>query len=201
MKKLLLLLTFMPFMLTSNAQNGREQVLRSLEGQGSQQQEITATVKSSVRLFGEKGDLTTVLTIIPKGSEVNILDSDSTYYFVDYEEMQGYIFRRQAEINKPAPLKQAPADRQQAQQTRPVQQNQGSRFSYLEQKYGTSIAARINSGKIWKGMDGEMVKDSWGQPQSIRRTINGNNVQEEWRYRSTVLYFSNNELVDWGPVR
>jgi hypothetical protein len=53
-------------MLSSNAQNGREQVLQGLEGQGAQQQEITATVKSSVRLFGERDDLTTVLTIIPK---------------------------------------------------------------------------------------------------------------------------------------
>jgi hypothetical protein len=201
MKKLFLLLVSAAFMLSSNAQNGREQVLQGLEGQGAQQQEITATVKSSVRLFGERDDLTTVLTIIPKGSSVYVLDSDSAYYFVEYEEMQGYIFKRQAELNKPIPAKQAPADRQQSQQTRPVQQNQSGRFSYLEQKYGTSIAARINSGKIWKGMDGEMVKDSWGQPQSIKRTINGNNVREEWRYRSTVLYFSNYELVDWGPVR
>jgi hypothetical protein len=201
MKKLLVLVAFTAFMLSSNAQNGREQVLQGLEGQGAQQQEITATVKSSVRLFGERDDLTTVLTLIPKGSSVYVLESDSVYYFVEYEEIQGYIFKRQAELNRPSPAKQAPADRQQAQQSRPVQQSQTSRFSYLEQKYGTSVAARINSGKIWKGMDGEMVKDSWGQPQSIKRTINGNNVREEWRYRSTVLHFSNNQLVDWGPVR
>jgi uncharacterized protein YdbL (DUF1318 family) len=201
MKKLFFLLVFTAFLLSSKAQNGREQVLQDLEGQGAQQQEITATVKSSVRLFGERGDLTTVLTIIPKGSAVYVLDSDSDYYFVEYEEIQGYIFKNQAEINKPAPAKQVPADRQQAQQSRPVQQNQGNRFSYLEQKYGTSIAARISSGKIWKGMDGEMVKDSWGQPQSISRVISGNTVKEEWRYRSTVLHFRNNELVDWGPVR
>jgi hypothetical protein len=199
MKKLFLLLGFTAFILSSKAQNGREQVLQDLEGQGSQQQEITATLISSVRLFGEKGDLTTVLTIIPKGTIVNVLDSDSAYYHIEYEEMQGYIFRRQAEINKPVPAAR-PAP-QQTQQARPVQQNRTSRFSYLEQKYGTSVAARINSGKIWKGMDGEMVKDSWGQPQSINRTINGNNVREEWRYRSTTLYFNNNELVDWGPVR
>jgi uncharacterized membrane protein len=82
-----------------------------------------------------------------------------------------------------------------------IQQNTRSRFSLLEEKYGTGIAARINSGKIWKGMNAEMVKDSWGSPQRINRIINGNTMNEQWTYKNTVLYFRDNLLVDWGPLR
>jgi hypothetical protein len=82
-----------------------------------------------------------------------------------------------------------------------VQQSQTSRFSYLEQKYGTSVAARI---KLRKDLEGNGRRDGQGQLGTAtkhKRVINGNNVREEWRYRSTVLHFSNNQLVDWGPVR
>jgi hypothetical protein len=84
--------------------------------------------------------------------------------------------------------------------TRPVQKSQGNRFSYLDYKYGTSMAARIYSGKIWKGMTSEMVKDSWGSPSRINKVIRGNTIKEEWIYRNTWLYIVDDTLVDWGPA-
>ncbi|HLP75062.1 MAG TPA: hypothetical protein VK155_19315 [Bacteroidales bacterium] len=166
----------------------------------------TATLKSAARLFGEKNDLTTVLMIIPSGSAVQVLDAaDSTYYRVMFEENEGYIFKRQAVIDKtPAKIASGRNDTSQesaATDNQQVQQNTRSRFSYLEEKYGTSLAARINSGKIWKGMTPEMVKDSWGSPQKINRLVNGNTMNEQWTYQNTILYFKDNQLTEWGPAR
>jgi hypothetical protein len=173
----------------------------------------TATLKSASRLFGTKDDLTSVILVIPSGSTVNILDSDSTYLLVSFEENEGYIFKRHAVIDK---TPDNPPETRQSQQVEPAEQqnqkeqpeqkdqleqeNQGSRFSYLESKYGTNMAARLNAGKIWRGMNTEMVRDSWGRPEKINRVISGNTIQEEWIFRNAWLYFENSSLEDWGPI-
>jgi hypothetical protein len=82
-----------------------------------------------------------------------------------------------------------------------VQEQQVSRFTFLENKYGTSIAARLNSGKIWRGMTAEMVRDSWGKPLRINRIIRNNIIKEEWIYQNTWLYIENNNLIEWGPTK
>lgn len=175
-------------------------------GKGTGYSDITATLTASSRLFGNPDDLTSVILIIPKGSRVEVLDSDSTYLYVYFEENEGYILRRHATIDKKsAPVQQQAVERvpvreEPVRQQQPKQQ-QMSRFAYLESKYGTSMAARINSGRIWKGMNAEMVRDSWGKADRINREISGNTVKEEWIYRNTWLYLENNTLVQWGPVR
>lgn len=165
---------------------------------------VTATLVSSSRLFGNPDDLTSVILIIPKGSSVTLLGSDSTYLHVLFEEDEGFIFRRHAVIDKSPVINTRHEEKNVvADQQKPVpqqKQQQPGRFAYLEGKYGTSMAARINSGKIWKGMNAEMVKDSWGTADKISREISGNTVKEEWLYRSTWLYLENNTLVGWGPV-
>jgi len=50
-------------------------------------------------------------------------------------------------------------------------------------------------------MTAEMVRDSWGKPQKINRVISGNDVKEEWIFKSSWLYIENDYLVEWGPVR
>ncbi len=191
------------------AQDNRTSILQDLEKRQASPQEInvTATLKSASRLFGTKDDLTTVITIIPSGTVVDILGVDSTYLNVAFEDTTGYIFRRQAQINtepatvQPAvrPAENITGDKPETQQQQ--QQQQESRFTYLENKYGTSMAAKLMSGKVWKGMDSEMVLDSWGKPQKINRVISGNIVKEEWIYKSTWLYIENDRLEDWGPIR
>jgi hypothetical protein len=202
-----------------SAQAERENVLQDLEqGQGTneisyQQQPVTGTTRSAVRLFGTKDDLTSVIMIIPSGSQVTILDSDSTYFLVNYEDNEGFVLKRQIEKNNSQPsanqAENADVNAHAGVENRdegvneryPVETSKESRFSYLEKKYGTSIAARINSGKIWKGMDADMVRDSWGNPLKINRIINGNTIREEWTYRNSTLYFDDSILRNWGPVR
>jgi hypothetical protein len=191
--------------LNCNAQTSATRILENLEQATASQQvgNQTATMTSASRLFGAKDDLTTVILIIPSGSTVTVYDADSTYFHVGYEDLEGYIFKRHAVIDDTRPVYQ-PQNKQEQQpaireQPAPVQQV--SRFSYLENKYGSNMAARLISGKIWKGMNSEMVKDSWGEAQKKNRVVSGNTIKEEWIYRNTWLYFENNTLIEWGAIR
>jgi hypothetical protein len=203
MKKLISITCFVFLIVLARAQGNKSDVLQFLEGsnQGKQDQNVTATLKSASRLFSAKEDITSVIAIIPSGTVVNVVGSDSIYLNVSFEDNQGYIYKRDAKINSTpvavvAPIKQDNS-REKDQQ---IEEKKVSRFTYLENKYGTSMASLLAAGKIWKGMSGEMVMDSWGSPLKINRVI-GNNVKEEWIFKSTWLYIENNTLVDWGPVK
>ena len=85
-----------------NAQSNKADQLQALEQNQTSGQNITATatLKSSSRLFASKDDLTSVILIIPADSVVSVLDSDSTYFHVIFEDNEGYIFKRHAVMNK-----------------------------------------------------------------------------------------------------
>jgi hypothetical protein len=213
MKKLLIPLLISFITIALPAQVNKTDVLQDLEKNSKDQnlQTQTATLKSSSRLFGQKDDLTTVIMIIQAKETVNILGSDSTYYKVSYQENEGFIFKRDAvidaipvtdtkSINQQVAVQNNQQDNQNVQQ-QPAQVDQAARFSYLEKKYGTSMAALLNAGKIWKGMTSEMVRDSWGSPAKVSKTFEGNFVKEEWTYRNTWLYIENDILSDWGPIK
>ena len=204
MKKLIILSLLVFSVCAVNAQNDRAAVLQDLEKNQVSNQEVTltATMKSASRLFGEKDDLTTVILIIPSGSVVNVIGSDSIYFHVIYEENEGYIFKRHAILNE-ATVAAKPVVQQKEieQDTREQSQQEVSRFTYLENKYDSGMAAKLMSGKIWKGMTSEMVRDSWGKPLKINRVISGNTVKEEWIFKNTWLYLQNDVLVEWGRIR
>jgi hypothetical protein len=186
------------------AQAQKSDMLQDLENkrQSNQTSETTATLKYASRLFGDQNDLTSVMFIIPADSVVTVIESDSIYLNVIYQGAEGYIYKRDAMINKtPVVVTRSEQPAQQLQETQPEETPQMSRFSYLENKYGSNMAARLMAGKIWKGMNSDMVNDSWGTAQKINRVISGNVIKEEWVYRNTWLYFENNILVDWGPVK
>ena len=202
MKKFIFTSLLIAGVFSINAQPDKADRLQALEaGQShSQDNTLTATVKTSTRLFKEKDDLTSVIIIIPSGSVVSVLDSDSTYFYVVYDENEGYIFRKHAVLDKtPASFKEMQSS--QAPDVQTEQPQADSRYEALESKYGASMAARLYAGKIWKGMNSEMARDSWGAAQKINRVVSGNTIKEEWIYRSTWLYFENNTLIQWGPVK
>ena len=195
---------FLIGVLSLKAQTNKVNQLQALEQSQPASQNVvaTATLKSASRLFATKDDLTSVILIIPADSVVMVLDSDSTYFHVVFEENEGYIFKRQAVLDKiPVTNQQTVQSQPAVQETQPVQEQNQSRFSYLENKYGSNLAARLMAGKIWKGMNSEMVSDSWGTAEKINRVISGNVIKEEWIFKNTWLYFENNTLVEWGPVR
>ena len=204
MKKIFFITLFVIAAFGLKAQTNKVDQLQALEQTQPDNQNITATatLKVSSRLFASKDDLTSVILIIPADSVVAVLDSDSTYFHVIFQENEGYIFKRQAVLNKvPVNAQQAVQSQPEVQGNEPVQDQQQSRLSYLENKYGSNMAARLISGKIWKGINSDMVKDSWGTPEKINRVVNGNIIKEEWIFKTTWLYFENNTLLEWGPVK
>jgi len=204
MKKLTISILMMMLAFSLNAQDNRVNTLQGLESVQSQNQDtkLTAIVNKATRLFGAKDDLTSVIMIVPAGDTVDVIGSDSTYFHIIYQESEGYIFKGHATMQNIS-NDVAPAIQQQSnvQEEQPVQQQQVSRLSYLENKYGTSMAAKLIAGKIWKGMTTDMVQDSWGGPKKINRVINGNDVKEDWFYNNSWLHFENDTLIDWGPVK
>jgi hypothetical protein len=206
MKKLILTLSSLFLFCVVDAQVAKAEVLKDLEKNqpGVQELKLTALTKASTRLFREKDDITTVIMIIPKGSIVNVVGSDSTYFHVLFEDNDGYILRRHAVLEDPIDVSRPVIQKvEPVQEEKPVvqQEQQQSRFSYLEGKYGTAMAAKLVAGKIWKGMNAEMIRDSWGQPQKTNRVISGNTVKEEWIYKNTWLYLENDNLIEWGPIQ
>ena len=204
MKKILFISFLIAGTIPLMSQTNKVDKLQALEQYQSVNQKVTVTakLKSSSRLFGAKDDLTSVILIIPADSTVTVLDSDSTYLHVVYEENEGFIYKRQAILDKtPVITQQNIQSQPTVQETQPAQEQQQSRFSYLENKYGSNLAARLIADKIWKGMNSEMVKDSWGTAEKINRIISGNIIKEEWIFKNTWLYFENNTLVEWGPIR
>jgi hypothetical protein len=204
MKKVIFIVLLIIGAFPLKAQSKKVDQLQALEQNQSSDQSVaaTATLTTSSRLFSAKDDLTSVILIIPKDSVVTVLDFDSTYFHVVFEENEGYIFKRHAVLDKiPVNSQKVIQSQPAAQDSQTVQEQQESRFSYLENKYGSNMAARLMSGKIWRGMNSEMVRDSWGSAEKINRIISGNIIKEEWIFRYTWLYFENNTLVEWGPVR
>jgi hypothetical protein len=203
MKKIISIAFLIIFILAGKALANKADILQDPEYNNTLNQNVitTATLTTSSRLFKAKEDLTSVILVIPSGSIVTVLGSDSTYLHVTYEENEGFILKRHAVIDKsPVVTTQVAATQPKVQETQPLQTQVMNRFTYLENKYGTSMAARLYAGKIWKGMNSEMVKDSWGSAIKINREVSGNVIKEEWIYKTTWLYFENNTLVDWGPV-
>jgi hypothetical protein len=210
MKKYIVSVIFLFIFLSGSSQVSSNKVLEDLENEQTADQEVvsTATLRSASRLFKEKDDLTSVIIVIPKGEIVNIIASDTAFLHVEYQGNVGYIGADHAEIIKSANSTVAyseqdiiPVKAEAEPVTISAESQRGSRYTYLENKYGTSIAARLYSGKIWKGMNAEMVKDSWGSPRKINSIISGNTVREEWYYGNTMLYFQNSTLTDWGPAK
>jgi hypothetical protein len=164
-------------------------------------QDDVATLKTSSRLFKDKDDLTSVILIIPKDSTVKILDFDDTYLTVDYQGNTGYIFSRDAKYAV-AVVTEAPAIKPENSNAFPQtpENKDATRYGYLKGKYGTQMADRLIARKIWKGMNADMVKDSWGPAQKIQREVDGITIKEEWLYKTTWLYFENSVLFEWGPI-
>ena len=188
-----------------------------------------ATTKGAVRLFGDKDDLTTVITIIPAGSNVEIIKPDIEYTFIRFENSEGFVKSENlapvqvaaavpAMANAPAtqstyaaqpqPQSQAqpqyqPQPQGQTQyQSQPDPQSQPQdRYEMLTMKYGNDIGKRLFQHKVWKGINADMARDSWGKPKQINRMYVDQSVDEEWTYSQKWLYFRDNVLIEWGPVK
>jgi len=168
-----------------------------------------ATTKGAVRLFGDKDDLTTVIQLIPDGSTVELIKSDTLYSLVRFGDLEGYVKSDRLDVSKPvisvAPVSQpqpyAQPQQPQAAEDQQYEAQPEDRYAALVAKYGTDIGKRLYQNKVWKGVTSDMAIDSWGRPKQINRMYVDQSVDEEWIYSKKWLYFRDGILIEWGAVK
>lgn len=164
---------------------------------GLSAQYYKATTKSVTRLYGDKGNASTVIAYIKADTTLDVLVVEEEYLKVIYGEDEGWIPTEKATLrNTEGEILQVGEQAQQAIQKQPADRRQ-----MLIDKYGSRTGKAILDHKIWKGMKSDMVFDSWGKPLRVDRLIKGSDIQERWIYSSSYVIFDDDILVEWGPVR
>ena len=159
-----------------------------------------ATTTRSVRLFGDKDDLTTVIQLIPEGSTVDVIMTDSLYSQVRFGELTGYVKSDGLGPYKPV-VSATPVAQPQAAEPQQYEVQPEDRYAALVAKYGADIGKRLYQNKVWKGVTSEMAIDSWGKPKQINRMYVDQSVDEELIYSKKWLYFRDGILIEWGAVK
>lgn len=164
---------------------------------GLSAQYYKATTKSVTRLYGDKGNASSVITYIKADTTLDVLVVEEDYLKVIYGESEGWIATEKVTLrNTEGEILQVGEQAEQAIQQQPVDRKQ-----MLIDKYGSKTGNAISEHKIWKGMKNDMVFDSWGKPLRVDRIIKGSNIQERWIYTESYVIFDDDILVEWGPVR
>lgn len=160
----------------------------------AQTEKITTT--SACRMFADIENISSVLGYIPKGKEVKLIEYSGRYALVEYEGTQGWI--KADKTNAPvAPVQENYSEQQEGKS---YDANiPRDRFSILVEKYGYRTGKALFEHKIWKGIDNNMLKDSWGKPYNVKRETNSSGTIEIWTYKKSWLLLKNGILTEWGP--
>jgi hypothetical protein len=76
--------------------------------------------------------------------------------------------------------------------------NPEERLEVLIEKYGKKKGPMIADGRVWTGVSREMALDSWGEPDSKKRSEGSWGVNETWYYpEGKYIYFENGRLSKW----
>ncbi len=67
----------------------------------------------------------------------------------------------------------------------------------IKKKYGLSNFNKLNSGKIWIGINKEMTIFALGKPNEINRTVTKNIISEQWVYYRLYVYFENGKVTSF----
>jgi len=68
----------------------------------------------------------------------------------------------------------------------------------LIKKYGKKKGSMIADGRVWVGVSPEMAIDSWGTPDSKKRSEGTWGVNETWYYPDgKYIFFENGRVAQW----
>ena len=72
------------------------------------------------------------------------------------------------------------------------------RLAMLIEKYGKKKGPMIADGRVWTSISQEMALDSWGEPESRKKSEGSWGVNETWYYpEGKYIYFENGRLSNW----
>ena len=64
-------------------------------------------------------------------------------------------------------------------------------------RYGEDAGGKIAMGQIWTGMTEEMMRDSWGEPDSITVNKQKWGRYSQWYYGDITYFFKDGNLFEW----
>ncbi|MEZ5001170.1 MAG: SH3 domain-containing protein [Bacteroidales bacterium] len=166
----------------------------------AQAQKVKTT--SACRLLSDPGNTRSVITYVPAGTELEVLATEDDYFLVSYDGSEGYI--SSAKVDRAGQPEPVQATTEPASQVGEVDymsaEYQQARLEILIEKYGEKTGKALYAHKIWKGINHNMVRDSWGKPLEIKRSIKNGGITEIWVYPKTTLVLENDLLSSWGPT-
>ncbi len=143
---------------------------------------------SSVRLFRDMGNSSSVILYIPLKETVEVFEEIDNYYSASYEGEKGYIIKAKV---KPLNFETN------SESSELSSENKKDRLTYLKEKYDGKTADALFEHKIWIGMTTQMALDSWGYPKSMDRYMQVEKKIEDWNYSKYTLVFSDSKLIRW----
>jgi len=179
---------------TGNMINSGDQLLPE-KIQNDSIEPFLVETQSSLRLFSDMGNYSSVVLYIPKNEVVEVFEEVGEYYVALYEGNKGYIL-----IAKVSPLnfsRQAEEDNKTQVSSSHGKKNSQARLSYLRGKYDDKTAQAIYLHRLWIGMSTTMARESWGNPIKMDRFLAVKPNVEEWTYRQYMLFFEGGKLAGW----
>ena len=64
-------------------------------------------------------------------------------------------------------------------------------------KYGEEEGAKVAMGQVWTGMNENMMRDSWGEPDSISVNNQPWGKYSQWYYGDITYFFKDSKLFEW----
>lgn len=171
-----------------------------------QDQKVTTT--SVCRFMSDPDNTRSVISYIPLGTELIVRGVKGDFWLVEYDGTEGYVdsgkvrdLSAEQDMQMDAPQNSAQTEEMEATIDFRSSEYQAARYQILIEKYGETTAKALFEHKIWKGIDHNMVRDSWGKPLEVKRTATSGEIREEWIYSKSRLVFVDDVLTWWGPVR
>jgi hypothetical protein len=76
--------------------------------------------------------------------------------------------------------------------------NAEEKLETMIEKYGKKKGPMIADGRVWVGVSPEMTLDSWGKPDSKKKSEGSWGVNETWYYPGgKYIFFENGRLSNW----
>lgn len=175
---------------------------------------VEYSVKQTIKILSDNSNSATVLYTLTEGDKISLIDLSGGYYKVFYslDSITGWIgmnslisdetllrFRKNCmDIwNLNLALPEFEKQRDFLVNYSLNEKLEIERKAQLIKKYGTKYGTAIGNKEIMLGMTKAMVIESWGQPDSINKTVGSWGVHEQLVYGSNYVYIENNLVTSW----